>query len=86
MQSSAAHKDETNAELINKLDRDFNLLKCYPQSEDPTMLEFWSERDPSRKPGFQSLMYMHRKVFRITLQGDNGYFIEIDNKEKDHLW
>lgn len=78
-----ADKHEVNAELINQLDRDYNMLKCYPQTEDPTLLEFWSNNDPRRKAGFVVLMHACRKTCKVTLHGKDDYFIEVDDIDED---
>lgn len=76
-------KDVTNAELINRLDRDYNLFKHWPQSEHPTRLEFESNSDPTKHPSFIRLMYVFHKECKVTLHGVNDYFIEIDDAKKN---
>lgn len=83
MRHPQEHKDATNAELINVLDRDYRILKCYPQSDDPTLLEFWSDRDPRHKIGFQVLLYKHGKICRVSRDTNNDYFIEIADRNDD---
>lgn len=73
------HKDEVNAELLNILDRDYNLMKAYPQTNHPTKIEFWASRNPELKPDFEVLMHRYRKTSKVTLQGFNDYFVEIDD-------
>lgn len=74
-------KREINAELINTLDRDYDLLLSNLQNDSPTMLDFWSTRDPTRKAEFEVLMHINRKKCKVTLHGSD-YLIEIDD-DKD---
>lgn len=83
MRSVIRDKYEVNAELINQLDRDYRVLKCYPQTEHPTLLEFWSNRDPRRVTGFLVLMHAYRKTCKVTLHGNSDYFIELDDIKED---
>ena len=73
------HKDEINAQLINILDRDYDMLKSYPQTDHETRLEFWSNRDPTLKPDFEVLLHIYRKKCKVTLHGSHDYFIEVDD-------
>lgn len=68
-----------NAELINKLDKQYGMLECYPQTDHPTLLEFWSTSDPRKHSSFVVLMHIYQKECKVTLHGVNDYFIEIDD-------
>lgn len=69
-------------EFINKLDS-YGLALAYPLSQDPNVLEFWSDKDPRKFKGFRYLMEDYNKEYTVTHVANKDYFVRIADNGYD---
>lgn len=75
-------KYERNAKLIHKLDLFYRLKLAYPYSDDATLLEFWSDKNPNQLASFRDLLKKNKKTYKVQQVGPSDFWIEIDDRRR----
>lgn len=73
-------KEIRNAELIDKLDRDFNIKVAYPRDDHPTAIGFWADNNPKQYNSFTKLMSKYKKTCKVQETEPKNYYVTIDDK------